>query len=116
MSGINGTEGPKYGRRLPLHVVQERIATTPDNEWVSIPRGSEPEDGWEKITYRQFGKAINYAAKTIIDFAGPAPEGQFPTIAFITLNDSRYVSFAFGAMKAGYKVRFISDIHDNTNY
>ncbi|KAI1653606.1 acetyl-CoA synthetase-like protein [Daldinia decipiens] len=108
MSEVNGTEGPKYGRRLPLHVVQERLATAPDSEWVSIPRGSEPEDGWEKITYRQFGKAINYVAKKIIDFAGPAPEGQFPTIAFIALNDSRYISFVFGAMKAGYKALFIS--------
>ncbi|KAI8961835.1 acetyl-CoA synthetase-like protein [Daldinia sp. FL1419] len=108
MSGATSAEGPKYGRRLPLHVVQERLATVPDSEWISIPRGSEPEDGWEKISYRQFGKAINYVEKTIVDFAGPAPKGEFPTIAFITLNDSRYISFAFGAMKAGYKVLFIS--------
>ncbi|KAI1474192.1 hypothetical protein K445DRAFT_319573 [Daldinia sp. EC12] len=98
----------KKGRKLPLHVVKERVAEQPEKEWVSIPRGSEPEDGWEKITYRQFGKAINYVAKLITDFAGPAPPGQFPTIAFIALNDSRYVSFAFGAILAGYKALFIS--------
>ncbi|KAI0120256.1 acetyl-CoA synthetase-like protein [Hypoxylon sp. NC0597] len=97
-----------HGQQLPLHLIKERAANEPDLEWVSIPRGSEPKDGWEKITYAQFAKAINRVANEILALAGVPPPDKFPTIAYIGTNDSRYIPFAFGALKAGYKALFIS--------
>lgn len=104
MSGTAGSDGPKYGQRLPLNIIKEKVATDPDSEWVSIPRSSEAKDGWEKVTYAQFAKAINHAANDILALAGPPAQGEFPTIAYIGTNDSRYIPFAFGAVKAGYQV------------
>ncbi|KAI2470044.1 acetyl-CoA synthetase-like protein [Annulohypoxylon bovei var. microspora] len=98
----------KFGRRLPLQIIKERAATEPEREWVSIPRSTNPKDGWEKITYAQFAKAINCIADKIQAFAGIAPPSTFPTIAYIGANDSRYIVFAFAAIKAGYKALFIS--------
>ncbi|KAI0896948.1 acetyl-CoA synthetase-like protein [Annulohypoxylon nitens] len=98
----------QYGRRLPLQVIKERAATEPDREWVSIPLGTNPEAGWEVLTYGQLAKAINRVADGIQAFAGvPEPE-KFPTIAYIGANDSRYIAFTFAALKAGYKALFIS--------
>ncbi|KAI1461675.1 acetyl-CoA synthetase-like protein [Annulohypoxylon moriforme] len=99
---------PRYGERLPLQIIKERAATEPDREWISIPRSTNPEDGWEKLTYGQLAKAINRVADGIQTFAGvPEPE-KFPTIAYIGANDSRYISFTFAALKAGYKALFVS--------
>ncbi|KAI0383712.1 acetyl-CoA synthetase-like protein [Hypomontagnella monticulosa] len=108
MNGITGAGGPEYGRRLPLNIIKERVATDPDGEWVSIPRSNEAKDGWEKVTYAQLAKAINHAANDILALAGPAPQGKFPTIAYIGTNDSRYLPFTFGAIKLGYQALFIS--------
>ncbi|EON98455.1 putative l-aminoadipate-semialdehyde dehydrogenase protein [Phaeoacremonium minimum UCRPA7] len=86
----------------------ERAQKEPGREWLSIPRTSEPADGWEKITYRQAAKAINRIAHRITAVAGAADPGEFPTIAYIGLNDSRYLAFMYGAVKAGYKALFVS--------
>ncbi|KAI1213858.1 acetyl-CoA synthetase-like protein [Annulohypoxylon truncatum] len=98
----------KFGRRLPLQIIKERAATEPDREWLSIPRGTNPEDGWEKLTFAQLAKAINRVADGIRAFGGVPEPDTFPTIAYIGTNDSRYVSFTFAALKAGYKALFIS--------
>ncbi|KAI1142672.1 acetyl-CoA synthetase-like protein [Hypoxylon sp. FL0543] len=108
MGDTNGLNGLGYEQKLPLQVIKERAANEPDLEWVSIPRGSEPKDGWEKITYGQFAKAINRIAKEILAVAGVPPPDKFPTIAYIGTNDSRYLPFTFGAIKAGYKALFVS--------
>ncbi|OTB02092.1 hypothetical protein M426DRAFT_205279 [Hypoxylon sp. CI-4A] len=107
MGDING-DGVNYGKRLPLQIIKERAALEPEREWVSIPRTADPKDGWQKITWSQFAKAINRIADKIIDFAGVPNPGEFPTIAYIGTNDSRYIPFLFGAVKAGYKALFIS--------
>ncbi|XDG07124.1 hypothetical protein ABKA04_006739 [Annulohypoxylon sp. FPYF3050] len=96
------------GRRLPLQVIKERAATEPDREWVSIPLGTNPEAGWETLTYGQLAKAINRVADGIQAFAGVPEPDKFPTIAYIGANDSRYIAFTFAALKAGYKALFIS--------
>ncbi|KAI1409738.1 acetyl-CoA synthetase-like protein [Hypoxylon sp. FL1857] len=107
MGEVKAANDP-HERRLPLDIIKERAANEPDLEWVSIPRGSEPKDGWEKITYAQFARAINRVANEILAFAGVPPPDKFPTIAYIGTNDSRYLPFTFGALKAGYKALFIS--------
>ncbi|KAI1390133.1 acetyl-CoA synthetase-like protein [Hypoxylon trugodes] len=97
-----------FGRRLPLNVLKERARTEPDRHWVYIPRTSDPKDGWDTLTFAHLAKAVNRSANEILAFGGVPPPGAFPTIAYIGTNDSRYISFAFGAIKAGYKALFIS--------
>jgi acyl-CoA synthetase (AMP-forming)/AMP-acid ligase II len=104
-TGQHGTAKETYGRRLLHHVVDEVARTDPERECFSIPRSSDPKDGWKPVTYKQYANAINYVAHRIIDTCGPAPAGTFPTIAYIGPNDARYVVIVLAAVKAGYKVR-----------
>lgn len=100
---------PNYGHRLIVDIIDARAATTPDKEWLSVPRTSNPKDGWRTITYNQAANAVNLAAHKITNFSGPPdPPSSFPTVAYIGSNDARYFAFALGAVKAGYQALFIS--------
>lgn len=99
---------PKYGQRLLVNIVDERAQQEPDREWVSVPRSSDPKDGWKKITYKQAANAVNRVAHKLVTLTGRPAEGEFRTVAFIGPNDVRYLVFALGAVKAGYQALFIS--------
>ena len=102
-------ENPKFGRRLIVDIIDARAATTPDKEWLSVPKTSNPKDGWRVLTYSQAANAINVVAHKITDASGaPDPPNSFPTVAYIGPNDARYFAFALGAVKAGYQAMFIS--------
>ncbi|KAI0467693.1 hypothetical protein F4859DRAFT_517855 [Xylaria cf. heliscus] len=108
----NGTarNGAKkeYGRRLLPHVVDEIAATEPERECFSVPRSSNPKDGWKPVTFKQYANAINHVAQRIIYNCGLPPANTFPTIAYIGPNDARYIVLMLAAVKAGYKALFIS--------
>ncbi|KAK4164744.1 putative dehydrogenase [Cladorrhinum sp. PSN259] len=99
---------PQYGRRLIPHIIDERAIISPDREWVTIPKSSEPKDGWRKVTYKQAANAINRVAHKLVETTGKPEPGSFPTVAFIGPNDVRYIIFVMGAVKAGYKAMLIS--------
>ena len=99
---------PDYGRRLLVNIVDERAQAEPDREWVSIPRSSDPKDGWTKVTYKQAANAVNRVGHKLASSTGVPAKGDFPTIAYIGPSDVRYIVFALGAVKAGYKALFIS--------
>ncbi|KAK0625127.1 hypothetical protein B0T17DRAFT_493095 [Bombardia bombarda] len=97
-----------YGKRLITTIIDERAASEPDREWVSMPKTSEPKDGWKEITYGQAANAINRVAHKIAEAGGVPKPKEFPTVAYIGPNDVRYLVFALGAVKAGYAALFIS--------
>ena len=100
---------PEYGRRLMVNLLDERAATEPDREWISVPKTDDPADGWKPITYAQGAKSVNQLAHKIANFTHHSPvEGDFPTIAFIGPNDIRYLVFVLAAVKTGYKALLIS--------
>lgn len=98
----------EYGKRLLVHIVDERARNEPDREWVSIPRTSDPKDGWKKITYSQAANAVNRVAHKLTSTTGRPDAGEFRTVAYLGPNDVRYLVFALGAVKAGYKALFVS--------
>ncbi|KAI1134702.1 acetyl-CoA synthetase-like protein [Hypoxylon sp. FL0543] len=104
----NGSSKPHYGRRLVPHIIDEIAKTDPGREAFSIPRSSDPKDGWKAVTFKEYANAINYNARKIVETCGTPSPGSFPTIAYIGPNDARYVVILVGAIKAGYKVLFIS--------
>ncbi|KAI0394176.1 nonribosomal peptide synthetase [Xylariaceae sp. FL0594] len=109
MQNSTSTTKPAYGRRLLPQLVDEVARTDPDRECFSIPRSaSDPAQGWKPVTWKQYANAVNHVAGKIIENCGPAPAGAFPTIAYIGPNDARYVVIVLAAVKAGYKVLFIS--------
>ncbi|KAF6798187.1 male sterility protein [Colletotrichum sojae] len=85
-------------------IIDDRATYEPQREALSIPRTSDPRDGWRAITYKQFANAINYMAQTIVDTFGTPPKDTFPTITYIGPNDIMIVA----AIKSGYKSLFVS--------
>ncbi|KAI2641306.1 hypothetical protein GGS21DRAFT_547675 [Xylaria nigripes] len=108
MSKVNGAHSKVYGRRLLPNIVDEVASTDPHREVFSVPRTSNPKDGWRAITYKEYANAINHVAREIMQRCGVPPVGAFPTIAYIGPNDARYVILFLSAAKAGYKAFFIS--------
>ncbi|KAL7629881.1 hypothetical protein AAE478_001404 [Parahypoxylon ruwenzoriense] len=104
----NRSNEPDYGRRLLPYIIDEIAEKDPGREAFSIPRSSNPKDGWSVITFQEYSKAINHFAHKIVETCGRPPAGAFPTIAYLGPNDARYVVLLVGAVKAGYKPLFIS--------
>ncbi|KAI0508876.1 hypothetical protein F5B22DRAFT_378949 [Xylaria bambusicola] len=97
-----------YGRRLLPHVVDDIASREPERECFSIPRTSDPKDGWKPVTFKQYANAINHVARRIINNCGHPPVNACPTIAYVGPNDARYIVLTLAAVKAGYKALFIS--------
>ncbi|KAL2803134.1 acetyl-CoA synthetase-like protein [Aspergillus granulosus] len=101
--------GGECGKRLIPHVIDATASATPDIECLAVPRThGNPRDGWKPVSWAQVANAVNYVAHMLIKQAGAPTPGTFPTIAYIGLEDPRYVLFIMGAIKAGYKALFIS--------
>ncbi|KAI0173134.1 acetyl-CoA synthetase-like protein [Hypoxylon sp. FL1284] len=97
-----------YGRRLAPHIVDYFAKKEPEKEVFAMPNTSNPKDGWRSVSFREYANAVNRAAHIIKDTYGTPPEGKFPTIAYLGPNDARYVILLVGAVKAGYKILYIS--------
>ncbi|KAI3319504.1 nonribosomal peptide synthetase [Xylariaceae sp. AK1471] len=106
--GLNNYDREDYGRRLLPHLVDDIAHREPQRECFSVPRSSDPKDGWKPVTFKQYANAINRVAHRIIHVCGHPPANTFPTIAYIGPNDARYVVVVLAAVKAGYKALFIS--------
>ncbi|KAF9880148.1 hypothetical protein CkaCkLH20_02102 [Colletotrichum karsti] len=89
-------------------IVDQRAAYEPQREACSIPRTSDPRDGWRIITYKELANCINYMAQVILQNYGAPPKDSFPTICYIGQNDIRYGIMIVAAIKAGYKSLFVS--------
>lgn len=102
---MEGTKAPSLqftGDLLP-HLVDKRASLTPDTIYSEYPVSTLTYDeGYRKITYKDFANAINAAAAWLVDTLGPGKD--FETLAYIGPNDIRYPALILGAVKAGYKV------------
>ncbi|KAK7968053.1 uncharacterized protein PG986_002330 [Apiospora aurea] len=108
MGRANEAAGPQYGRRLIPNVIDQLARDEPDREAFQIPRSQNPQDGWTSVTFRQYADAISLQAHEIVKSCGKAPDGAFPTLAYIGSQDARYVVFLVSAVKAGYQALFVS--------
>ncbi len=98
-----GSTNPDYGRRLLPVLVDEIARNDPQRPFVSLPRSSNPEDGFEDVTYHSFANAINRAAWWLETKLGKSQ--NFEVLAYTGPSDIRYPIIAYAAVKAGYKVR-----------
>ncbi|KAF6228467.1 hypothetical protein HO133_008197 [Letharia lupina] len=102
---MEGTKAPSLqftGDLLP-HLVDKRASLTPDTIYSEYPVSTLTYDeGYRKITYKDFANAINAAAAWLVDTLGPGKD--FETLAYIGPNDIRYPALILGAVKAGYKL------------
>ncbi|CAD6582894.1 MAG: hypothetical protein ASARMPRED_001098 [Alectoria sarmentosa] len=99
----SGAPSLQFTGDLVPHLVDKRAALTPDTVYSEYPVSTLTYDeGYRKITYRDFANAINGAARWLVDTLGPGKD--FETLAYIGPNDIRYPALILGAVKAGYKL------------
>lgn len=100
--------GGECGKRLVAHIIDETARVTPHAECMAVPRSSDLREGWKPVSWAQFANAVDHAAHMLIEHAGPPAPGMFPTVAYIGVDDPRYVAFMIGAIKAGFQALFVS--------
>jgi acyl-CoA synthetase (AMP-forming)/AMP-acid ligase II/aryl carrier-like protein len=110
-----------------VHLIPDELASqTPEHVLFSFPKSGNFEDGFVDVTAKNFANAINRTSWYLESTLGKAPEGEFPALAYVgtskliyPINDAnamtnklpddlRYFLFMFGAIKAGYKMLYLS--------
>ncbi|KAI9712767.1 MAG: putative NRPS-like protein biosynthetic cluster [Bogoriella megaspora] len=91
-----------------VHLIPDELAElVPDHPIFAYPKTELPKDGFVDVSAKKLANAINRTAWYLEEVLGKNPEG-FPTIGYIGFSDIRYFLFFFGAIKAGYKMLFLS--------
>ncbi|KAL9046301.1 MAG: hypothetical protein Q9214_000832 [Letrouitia sp. 1 TL-2023] len=93
---------PDYGRRLIPVLVDERARNGWQQPFTSIPRSSDPNDGFVDISYRQFANAVNRCAWWMQrNLVRSQPS---VTVAYTGPSDIRYGILTLAAIKTGFKL------------
>lgn len=101
---IPDAPAPAFGQRNFVDVVDEIASSEPSRPVLYLPRSGNAEDGWRALSFGEYANAINRCAHWIVQCAGHAKDGEYPTVAYIGPNDIRYLVVIAAAVKAGYKV------------
>ncbi|KAF7876845.1 uncharacterized protein EAF02_008065 [Botrytis sinoallii] len=105
---INGAGAPlPQAKTLLVHIVDHMAKTKPQALYAEFPASPVTYDeGFRKVTYKDFANAINGVAWCLHDNLGVGKELE--TLAYVGPNNFIYPSLIFGAAKAGYKVLLLS--------
>ena len=95
--------------RLLVNAVDEKAENAPDSPWILYASSSswEQEGGYQTITWRQFGNAINKAARWL-DSNLPRTTSGPQTLAYLGPNDPRYYILIVAAAKSKRRVNIDS--------
>ncbi|KAF2170523.1 hypothetical protein M409DRAFT_19343 [Zasmidium cellare ATCC 36951] len=94
---------PVEKRLLPA-AIDYRAERTPERIWGYHARSDvDVTQGFASVTYKDLAKAVDATAWWLDETLGPAKEG-FPTIAYIGLEDLRYVFLIHACIKTKRKV------------
>ncbi|KAJ4344664.1 uncharacterized protein N0V89_012408 [Didymosphaeria variabile] len=98
---------PQSRNRLLNHVLDDIAHSTPSQVFASIPKSLTTfADGFHKVTYRELSNAVNAIAAHLETAIGKGTSTE--TLAYVGLQDLRYVILLLGAVKAGYSMLFFS--------
>lgn len=95
--------------RSIINIIEDDAASDPNRPFVFVPRSTQPQDGWEPITYKQLTNAVNHVAHIVAKMvSNDAQKDHFPTIGYIGPNDVRYIIIMLACMKAKCQAFFPS--------
>lgn len=101
------TYSADYGRRLLPTLIDHIAATDPSRPFASLPKSTDPRDGFQDINYSCFASAINRCCWWLERELG-RPRCEFEKVAYLTAaSDIRYAIFVIAAIKTGYVVCLI---------
>ncbi|KAI9656073.1 MAG: putative NRPS-like protein biosynthetic cluster [Bathelium mastoideum] len=91
-----------------VHLIPDELAVkVPEHPLFAWPKTDTPRDGLREVSSKCFANAINRTAWYLEGLLGKNPK-NFPSIAYMGAADIRYFLLMFGAIKAGYKMLFLS--------
>ena len=94
------------GRRLIPHLVDVIAYSEPQRPFVSVPRSSNLQEGYQDVSYSAFAKAVNRFSWWIEKELG---QGQPPkTIFYLGPLDLRYLIILLAAAKTGHVVSILA--------
>lgn len=93
------------GRRVIPKLIDEIACFDPGRTFISVPKSTNLENGYEDISYARFAKAVNRCSWWIEDRLGS--ESRFQTLAYQGPLDVRYLMVLVAASKTGH-VAFLS--------
>lgn len=87
----------------PLPRVVDRVAASdPDKTFASIPLSTSPRDGYRTITFQNLSSAVNRMSRWIESNLEPTSPGT--TIAYLGMNDLRYIIIILAAIKTAHTI------------
>ena len=92
-------------RPLP-HIVDQVASEHPDKVWVSLPKSNDIREGYRDVTFEQLANTVNIMARWIERTIGTSDSRE--TIAYMGINDTRYIVTILAALKTGYKILLTS--------
>lgn len=90
------------GRRLVPKLIDDIAYLDPQRPFVSVPKSSRLEEGYEDISYTVFAKAVNRCSWWIENELGRDVESK--TLFYIGPLDLRYLIVLLAAAKTGHTV------------
>ncbi|RJE21798.1 NRPS-like enzyme [Aspergillus sclerotialis] len=89
-------------------IIDKLAQSYPDNIWAEYPSSSIIlNDGFQRITYSQFSRAVNASAHHIQQVLGR--RGSNEPLAYLAPNDPRCAISVIAAMKAGFHLFLMSE-------
>lgn len=93
---------PDCGRRLLPTLIDDIARSNPDRPFASLPKTTDPRDGFIDINFRTIATAINRCAWWIETEFGRSLD--FESLAYMGPSDLRSAILIIAAIKTGYKV------------
>lgn len=95
-----GSLDHKY--RHMCHVVDELAERNPDQLFCVHPTSDGKTQEWRRITFKDLAAAVSYTAWWIDETLGQGSKSE--PLAYMGVNDIRYVVFLLACIKTGYAV------------
>ncbi|PYI36626.1 NRPS-like enzyme [Aspergillus indologenus CBS 114.80] len=95
-------EGFNAPRRLLVTQVDTIAKHSPNRRFGLIPNGTEVDQGFREVTFRDLSQAVNAMSWWIDDTLGKPQSGE--KIAYLGNNDVRYIIFMLACHKTGYTI------------
>jgi acyl-CoA synthetase (AMP-forming)/AMP-acid ligase II len=106
-------DGIQYGKRLFPQVLEDAAAANPNDVIGMIAKSADISAGFTKVTYSQLSNAVNFTAWWIEAQIGRSE--LFETLAYVGIQDFRYLIIEIAAVKCGYKILLPSVRNSATN-
>ena len=91
--------------------VDDMASKHPERTWIYVPKSDKLEAGYRSVSFSRLASAVNKMSRWIEHTVGISDTRE--TIAYMGVNDTRYIIFILAALKTGYKILLTSTRNSN---